>query len=156
MHLKRILLIFTLIISTALTNAIASENSASDILGLWLSEKKDGVIKISKEGDSFIGHLIAFKKKKEDLGKTVLDKNNPDEALSKKELKGIKMLKNFSFEDNEWSGGTIYDPQSGKTYKSYMSLEDKDTLNLRGYIGLPMFGRTSKWTRISEIPKFEQ
>lgn len=156
MHLKRILLIFTLIISTALTNAIASENSASDILGLWLSEKKDGVIKISKEGDLFIGHLIAFKKKKADLGKTVLDKNNPDEALSKKELKGIKMLKNFSFEDDEWSGGTIYDPQSGKTYKSYMSLEDNNTLSLRGYIGLPMFGRTSTWTRISEIPKFEQ
>ena len=153
MHLKRILLTLTLIVSIS---SFASEYKASDIIGTWLSEKKDGVIKVSWNEGQFRGHLIAFKKDKVDLGKVSLDKNNPDEKLKVRELRGIEMLWGFKFDDDEWSGGKIYDPISGKTYKSYMSLNGKNTLNLRGYVGIPLFGRTSVWTRIDEIPEFKE
>jgi uncharacterized protein (DUF2147 family) len=156
MHLKKILPTLTLITSILPICSIASDFKADDILGTWLSEKKDGVIKISKDDKSFRGHLIAFKKKEEDLGKIVLDVNNPDEKLQKRKLRGIEMFWGFHFDDDEWSGGKIYDPVSGKTYKSYMSLEDKDTLNLRGYVGIPLFGRTSVWTRIKKLPEFKK
>jgi uncharacterized protein (DUF2147 family) len=153
MHLKRILLTLTLIVSIS---SFASEYKASDIIGTWLSEKKDGVIKVSLNEGQFRGHLIAFKKDKVDLVKVSLDKNNPDEKLKVRKLRGIEMLWGFKFDDDEWSGGKIYDPISGKTYKSYMSLDGKNTLNLRGYVGIPLFGRTSVWTRIDEIPKFKE
>jgi len=153
MHLKRILLKLTLIVSIS---SFASEYKASDIIGTWLSEKKDGVIKVSLNEGKFRGNLIAFKKDKVDLGKVSLDKNNPDEKLKVRKLRGIEMLWGFKFDDDEWSGGKIYDPISGKTYKSYMSLDGKNTLNLRGYVGIPLFGRTSVWTRIDEIPKFKE
>jgi uncharacterized protein (DUF2147 family) len=152
MHLKKILLILTLIVSAS---SFASDYKAEDIIGTWLSEKKDGVIKVSLVDGKFRGHLIAFKKEKKDLGKVVLDKNNPDDKLKIRELRGIKMLWGFKFDDDEWSGGKIYDPVSGKIYKSYMSLDDKNTLSLRGYVGLPIFGRTSVWTRIDTIPEFK-
>jgi uncharacterized protein (DUF2147 family) len=153
MHLKRILLTLTLIVSIS---SFASEYKASDIIGTWLSEKKDGVIKVSLNEGQFRGHLLAFKKDKVDLGKVSLDKNNPDEKLKVRELRGIEMLWGFKFDDDEWSGGKIYDPISGKTYKSYMNLDGKNTLNLRGYVGIPLFGRTSVWTRIDKIPKFKE
>jgi uncharacterized protein (DUF2147 family) len=156
MHLKKILLTLTLIVSTLLNSSIASEYKASDIIGTWLSEKKDGVIKVSLNEGTFRGHLIAFKKDKVDLGKVSLDKNNPDEKLKTRKLRGIEMFWGFKFDDDEWSGGKIYDPISGKTYKSYMSLDGKDTLNLRGYVGIPLFGRTSVWTRIDQIPEFKE
>ena len=47
----------------------------------------------------------------------------------------------------EWKGGDIYDPESGKTYSSYMFLKDKNTLKVRGYVGISLFGRTEVWTR---------
>lgn len=153
MHLKRILLTLTLIVSIS---SFASEYKASDIIGTWLSEKKDGVIKVSLNEGQFRGHLLAFKKDKVDLGKVSLDKNNPDEKLKVRELRGIEMLWGFKFDNDEWSGGKIYDPISGKTYKSYMNLDGKNTLNLRGYVGIPLFGRTSVWTRIDKIPKFKE
>ena len=156
MRLKKILLTLTLIISTLPISSFSADYKAEDILGTWLSEKKDGVIKVSKNGDSFRGHLIAFEKQKEDIGKVVLDKNNPEDKLKSRKLKGIEMFWGFSFDDDEWSGGQIYDPVSGKTYKSYMSLDGKDTLNLRGYVGIPLFGRTSVWTRIDKIPEFKE
>ncbi len=52
--------------------------------------------------------------------------------------------------DNEWSGGNILDPESGKTYKCKFWFEDKnyDQLNVRGYIGFSLLGRNQIWYRI--------
>jgi uncharacterized protein (DUF2147 family) len=51
-------------------------------------------------------------------------------------------------EGNEYTGGQILDAESGKVYKSKMTLlEDGKKLNVRGYIGMPMFGRTQTWLR---------
>jgi uncharacterized protein (DUF2147 family) len=61
---------------------------------------------------------------------------------------GLVMLTAFKFDgDDEWIGGDIYDPESGKTYSSYMYLKDINTLKVRGYVGISLFGRTETWTR---------
>lgn len=58
------------------------------------------------------------------------------------------MLTAFKFNgDDEWKGSDIYDPESGKTYSSDMYLKDKNTLKVRGYVGISMFGRTETWLR---------
>ena len=44
--------------------------------------------------------------------------------------------------------GDIYDPESGKTYSSFfIHLKDKNTLKVRGYVGISLLGRTEIWTR---------
>lgn len=51
--------------------------------------------------------------------------------------------------DNEWSGGEILDPESGKLYKTKLSLADNGTrLNVRGFIGISLLGRTQTWERV--------
>ena len=53
----------------------------------------------------------------------------------------------FTYKGNsEYNNGTVYDPENGKTYKCNMTLENINTLNVRGYIGFlllaeQMFGR---------------
>ncbi|MEO1367538.1 MAG: DUF2147 domain-containing protein, partial [Acidobacteriota bacterium] len=60
----------------------------------------------------------------------------------------MRILEGFEAEgDGEWSGGTIYDPNNGKTYSCTLELEGADTLKVRGYIGVSLFGRTERWTR---------
>lgn len=50
--------------------------------------------------------------------------------------------------DNNWDGGQILDPAKGKIYKVKLSLEDNgQKLDVRGYIGMPMLGRTQTWIR---------
>jgi uncharacterized protein (DUF2147 family) len=62
------------------------------------------------------------------------------------------VLKDFEFDGKkEWKGGTIYDPESGKTYKAYFYLENKNTLKLRGYVGVSALGRTQTWTKSANI-----
>jgi uncharacterized protein (DUF2147 family) len=49
-------------------------------------------------------------------------------------------------------GGRVYDPESGKDYKGKLHLVDEKTLDLRGYVLIPLFGRTETWTRVLDVP----
>jgi uncharacterized protein (DUF2147 family) len=61
---------------------------------------------------------------------------------------GLVILRGFKFdEDNVWNDGKVYDPKSGNDYTAKLTLVDEKNLDLRGYVLMPMFGRTSRWTR---------
>jgi len=49
--------------------------------------------------------------------------------------------------DGRWSGGTIYKPDEGSTYKCKVELLNKDVLKVRGYIGFSLLGKSQKWNR---------
>lgn len=81
-------------------------------------------------------------------GTPKLDDKNPDAARRKGPLMGLEIIKGFQFAGgNVWKNGTIYDPDSGKTYSAKATLVSPNELDLRGFIGVSMFGRTEKWTR---------
>jgi len=48
---------------------------------------------------------------------------------------------------DEFNGGTILDPENGKTYKCYLELLSKNKLKVRGFLGFSVFGRTQYWIR---------
>ena len=81
-------------------------------------------------------------------GKPKVDNNNPDKNKQNLPIIGLIILEDFSFDgDDEWKYGTIYDPESGKTYDCNLTLKSKNILHVRGYIGISLFGRTETWTR---------
>ena len=62
---------------------------------------------------------------------------------------GMDLIAGFTPEgEGKWRGGTIYDPRDGKTYKCAMSLQPDGSLEVRGYVGLAIFGKTVVWTRV--------
>ena len=127
-----------------------SQNKADDILGIWLTGGKEPAkVQINKIGEKFYGKIIWLKNPTEN-GKPRIDANNPNKEKSNNPIIGLVILKDFKFNgDDEWKGGDIYDPESGKTYSSYMYLKDKNTLKVRGYVGVSLIGRTETWTRSS-------
>ncbi|RXK50951.1 DUF2147 domain-containing protein [Aquirufa rosea] len=119
-----------------------AEPPSDVILGDWISQQKDGKITIYKQGDKFYGKISWSKTP----GKK--DTKNPNEALKSRDLLGAVILKDFSFTGSAWENGTIYDPHSGKTYDCILKIKDNNkTLDIRGFVGVAMFGRTSTWTR---------
>lgn len=74
------------------------------------------------------------------------DTKNPDASLRSHPLCGLVIGKGFHLTGNTAEGGELYDPKSGKTYKGTISREG-DKLQLRGYIGIKLFGRTETWTK---------
>lgn len=77
------------------------------------------------------------------------DQNNPDPSLRNRPICNLEIGAGFKPEGDQATGGHIYDPMSGKTYKANIKL-DGDTLQLRGYIGIAAFGRTESWQRTSD------
>jgi uncharacterized protein (DUF2147 family) len=66
---------------------------------------------------------------------------------------GMEIIHNMRADGDEWSGGEVLDPETGKTYRARMKLTDGgQKLVLRGYIGLPLFGRSQTWVRRSQPP----
>ncbi len=136
-----------IVLGLSLWSGIVSAQNGEAIVGIWLSEDKDGKIQIYKVNDRYYGKLLPGKNLYETDGKTPKkDTKNSDAKLRERTLIGLVMLTNFVYKDGEWTGGEIYDPKSGDTYSGKMKLKN-NMLELRGYIGTPLLGRTTTWTR---------
>ena len=117
--------------------------------GVWFNTKKDGKIKIYEIDDKFYGEIVwLLELFDENDGKPKRDINNPDDSKHDDLIIGLNVLKGLVFnEKNVWDSGKIYDPENGKTYSCKMTLKDNDHLDVRGFVGFSLLGRTENWTR---------
>lgn len=130
--------------------ALAAAADSHEISGLWLSGDGEGWIEIRRIGDSLEG-IIAGSPTRRDSDQPRHDDLNPDPALRARLLDGLVIMQGFEYDgDGKWSGGTIYDPNSGNTYRATLRLLDADTLKVRGFIGVALFGRSDTWSRVPE------
>lgn len=140
----------TLLIAFLFMTGLALGQEEPDaILGVWESGSGKARIKIDKKDDVYFGRIVWLREPNDENGKPKVDKNNPDEKLRTKPLLGYRMLKGFQYVgDKTWEDGTIYDPENGSTYSCTIELKNKNTLDVRGFIGVSLFGRTDVWKRV--------
>jgi uncharacterized protein (DUF2147 family) len=123
------------------------EATGGAIIGEWITPESKARVQIYNEGNEYFGRIVWLKEPEKD-GRPVLDDKNPDEKLRSRPVLGLLLLRNFSFDgDDEWSGGKVYDPESGNDYSGTLTLKDPETLELRGYVLIPLFGRSELWKR---------
>jgi len=162
--MKQILIFAMLSIAIAFPSLTKAQDGKADkIAGIYLTYdddtgKEKSQVKIHKASNGkYVGEIVWLKEPKETNGKEKLDKNNPDTKLQSRKIMGLQILKDFTFDagDDEWSGGTIYNPSSGKTYNCYMKFETGKSLKIRGYIGAAWMGlgKTAVWTMEGAIRK---
>jgi uncharacterized protein (DUF2147 family) len=137
-----------LVILLCVFGFVEAQVKADDIVGTWLTHgNKPAKIQIYNAGGQYHGKIVFLQFPLEN-GRPMVDKNNPDKSRQGEPLLGLELLSGFGFDKDEWSGGRIYDPESGKTYSCTISLKDPRTLKVRGYVGISLFGRTEVWTRV--------
>jgi uncharacterized protein (DUF2147 family) len=145
---KNLLIVVLLALSTGFMYA-----QADKVLGIWLTEKKGSQVRVFKATDGkYYGKVEWLEDDKERL-----DTNNPDINLSKQKVFGSLILKKFNYNTSksQWDGGTIYDPENGKTYTAFMWFEEAPAiLHIKGYVmGMKFVGRQTLWTREEELRK---
>lgn len=145
--MKKTLLTLLLLVSIS---CFPQSVSADAVIGTWLTASGKAKVQIYKEGDKYNGKIVWLKNPTYEDGKAKTDKNNPDKSKQSVPLLGLNMLKGFEFDDDEWEDGTIYDPENGKTYSCTIKFRD-GKLDLRGYIGISLIGRTQTWYKVSDI-----
>ena len=129
----RTLLLISFIITSfsSKINSKAVADEAEKIVGIWFTDDKTSKIQIYKSESQYFGKIIWMASKES------------KEELKIKPKVGYQIFRKFTFEGkNVWSGGQVSDPRSGMTVSGKMTLKDNNTLNVRGYVGAPMFGKT--------------
>ena len=126
------------------TLALAGPAGAAEpVAGLWRTADKDAVVRIGECGASVCGKVVRFLVAPPQ-GADQRDVNNPDPKLRQRKLLGMAVLSGFREDEGLWRG-TIYDPKSGKSYRSVMRRLDADRLEVKGCIG--PFCQTQIWRK---------
>jgi uncharacterized protein (DUF2147 family) len=146
---KRFFSLALLVAVLCFGNAYAQKTGADAVLGTWVTGSGDGHVEIYKQGNKYFGKIVWLKEPNSEQGTPKLDKNNPDAKLQSQPILGMVNLRDFEYGgDNEWKDGQVYDPKKGKDYSCQMTLTDPNTLEVRGYIGISLIGRTDTWKRV--------
>ena len=119
------------------------------VIGKWKTiddetGKAKSIVEIYERSGKIYGKIVDIvdneKKKSLCTACTGEEKNKP--------VMGLVIIKGLKKDGKEYNSGKILDPTSGKLYKCFMALDGNDKLNVRGYIGVALFGRTQTWNRV--------
>ncbi|HTP64691.1 MAG TPA: DUF2147 domain-containing protein [Geobacteraceae bacterium] len=127
---------------------------STDVIGLWKTAGNSSKVEIFPCGDKLCGKVVWMKNPNYvdpndgPVGAPKFDRKNPDPALKSRPIIGLQVIEGLiSAGNGSWEQGKCYDPESGNTYRCKMHLASPDHLEMRGYVGIPLFGRTYVLTR---------
>lgn len=141
MNRLTLLLAITFIVAVG---SSATAQKADDIIGIWMPSEGTSYIQIykQKESEKYFGRVVWLKEPNDETGNPKKDPNG-DPILK------MVNLKDFVFEDDEWTDGTIYDPKSGNLYYCSIEMSGEDKLEVRGSLDpFGIVGRTDVWVRM--------
>ena len=125
------------------TCTAALEAQTSLLIGDW-QVPSGTIVRVGQCPSGFCMRIVFISPKAD----ATTDIHNPDATLRARSLCALEIGSRFHASDaTHATGGTIYDPKSGNTYRGQMVV-DGDSLRLRGYVGISLFGRTEIWHRV--------
>ncbi len=130
-----------------LTLALAATDGGSPpgIEGEWLTADRANRVVITCTSGRCSGRLSWLLDEAD--GGVLRDTENPDPRLRGRRLLGLEILSSLKAMGDGDFEGSLYDPTDGSTYRGRVRLTSARTLSLRGFVGLPLFGRSETWTR---------
>ncbi|GAB2798051.1 hypothetical protein GCM10027275_49460 [Rhabdobacter roseus] len=131
-----------------------SKVNSDQVLGRWMSEGKDLEVEVFKVDDRYAARIVWFECNEATPRKLAAhrDTENPNPKLRGRSWLGRVVVDDLQFDkaDNEWSGGNIYDPNSGHTFKSVARLSSPHEMVVRGYWGFEVFGKSVHFSRVEK------
>ena len=148
--MKKLVSVVLLLLAITVSGSLSAQDDGDRLVGVWEPSHGKAKVKIEKIGTKYYGKIVWLKEPIDaETNKPKVDKNNPDEKMRSTPLRGYRILKDFQYTDkNEWTEGTIYDPENGNTYSCIIKMTDENTLDIRGFIGVSVLGRTDIWKRL--------
>ena len=133
-----------------LASAAASITFAQSPAGVWktvddATGKEKAIIRITEAGGVFTGKIEKL------LDPTKQDSKCDEctDARKGQQVVGLTIIRNIKKGESYYEGGDILDAANGKVYRARLTLSaDNKKLDVRGYMGTPMFGRTQTWSRV--------
>jgi len=151
MRLNRLEFAFSIALALSCGAGIACAEQApgsnAAIVGTWKTPKNDGKVIIEPcGGNAVCGRVADGRQLRANPDQT--DVHNPDPAKRTRRILGLNILAGYTGGPTEWTGGSVYDPQTGDSSRdSTLTLKSSDTLVVKGC--RLFFCRSETWTRIA-------
>jgi uncharacterized protein (DUF2147 family) len=138
-----------ILVASVLCFAVVTTVRSQSVVGKWKTiddetGKPKSIVEVYEKSGKIYGKIVDIldpqKKDKLCTECTGDEKNKP--------VLGMVIVKGLQKDAEEYNGGSITDPVTGKKYKCFITLEGKDKLKVRGYIGFALIGRTQYWYRV--------
>jgi uncharacterized protein (DUF2147 family) len=142
-------------IVTALPARATTPAAPGDVLiGEWWTENNEGRIRFSKDKDgTYRGTTTCCVPAKITEEHPARDLHNPNPKLRGRSTVGIVLIWKLTYEDGEYNDGYVYNPRDGDTYRFEAKIVDRNTLKIRGYMGIPLLGQSQIWKRARVEPR---
>ncbi|MDB5394098.1 MAG: hypothetical protein JWM91_1604 [Rhodospirillales bacterium] len=155
MH-KRFLLLTASLIGLACLASAAAAPDESRPTEFWKNDEQGWVVEAKPCDSGLCAYLVDYRvTHQHEPGYVARDEHNPDSARRAEPLCGLRLMGGFKptrRSSNVWDGGWVYDPDNGRTYSGTISIIDENTVKLRGYVGISLFGRTLILHRLANAP----
>ena len=133
--------------SLGLAVAAGHARAADGAKGTWRLSNGKVTVKVLPCGDGLCGRVVALRKPRDDKGRPRLDKENPNPALRRRPVIGLTILSNMKPQGDGYWTGTIYNPDDGNTYSSNMTLQNANTMRVKGCVA-SVFCSSMKFVRL--------
>ncbi|MCA3556094.1 DUF2147 domain-containing protein [Aestuariivirga sp.] len=133
--------------SIGMTVAAVPSQAAGGPTGIWRMSNGKVTVKVSPCGGGYCGKVVALRKPHDGHGRPRLDKENPNPALRQRPVIGLTILSNMQSDGADSWVGTIYNPDDGNTYSSWMQLTGPSTMKVSGCVA-GIFCKTMKFIRV--------
>lgn len=126
----------------------AGPHSQPTYQGTWLEDTGQGAIEIASCPEGICGRIVWLKSPFDKSGKPLTDGNNPNAKLRVRPICGMPIIGALKRQrDGSLDEGWIYDPKQGKQFDVELRLRTADSVEVRGYLGVKLFGETFIWQR---------
>ena len=151
--LRKLMMMLCGLATVCMAEAKTGSDSGDAIIGIYevVSGKDISKVEIYKCSDgSYGGRIIWVKNSTDENGNPRLDEKNSDPKMRNRRADEIVLLKDLKYDaaENQWGGGTVYNPFDGNTYDVVIEFEGVNRLKVRGYIRKPIFGKTYYWKKL--------
>lgn len=138
-------------LAVLLGGAAPAAAAGDPAFGYWLVENRRAIVELHGCGVELCGRIAWLAEPFNPDGSAKTDLNNPDPAMRTQTLCGLALIRNLSAKrPGVWDGGEIYNAKDGSTYSVRVMADSDNRLEVRGFLGISLLGKSQSWTRVDD------
>ncbi len=128
-----------------------ADRSADPAHGYWLTENRKAIVRLAPCGFDTCGQMVWVENAVDNTGQPKRDVKNTDAAKRQRPICGLELVGGLiKADEGTWQDGWLYNPRDGGTYSAEIRTVSQSELEVRGYLGISVLGKSQIWTRVGD------
>ena len=143
--------LFASVVLSAIPLIAMADRPSDPAHGYWLTENRKAIVQLAPCGADTCGRMVWVANPIDEAGRLKRDDKNSEAAKRARSICGLELVGGLrKTDDGTWQDGWLYNPRSGETFSAEVRALSPSELEVRGYLGVPVLGKSQVWTRVGD------